>query len=130
MSVKNFYEDVLAICKYLDEQEGNQFHALQFKFSIASKPMRGNAGSWRLDDERGGVHYFEFQDQSTLYYKNSIIEDRTPPLILEPIAEHEMVSIVDEMKSKLARGEPYKPFPYEKRKVESPIPGVAWLKEK
>lgn len=130
MSVKNFYDDILTICKYLDEQEGNKFPALQFKFSIANKPMRGKAGSWRLDDEQGGVHYFEFQDQSTLHYKNSIIENRTPPLILEPIAEHEMVGIVDEMKAKLARGEPYKPFPYEKRKIESPIPGVAWLKEK
>ena len=53
MSTKNFYDDILAICKQLDKQEGKKFEAWQFKFNISSQPAR-QKGSWRLDDEQGG----------------------------------------------------------------------------
>lgn len=130
MSMKNFYDDILAICKHLDKQEGNKFAAWQFKFEVASEVATSNLkGSWRLDDEKGGVHYFEFHDQKHLYYKNSIMEDRTPPLILEPIKDNEIKQIVDGMIAKFEGGKPYEPFPDEKRKVVSPLPGFAWLKE-
>ena len=124
MSMKNFYDDILAICKHLDKQEDNKFAAWQF---VASKVATSNLkGSWQLDDEKGG-HYFEFHDQKHLYYKNSIMEDRTPPLILEPIKDNEIKQIVDSMIAKFEGA--YEPFPDEKRKAVSPLPGFAWLKE-
>ena len=105
MSKKNFYDDILKICEHLDKQEGKDFDAWQFKFEVASEVATGNKkGSWRLDDERGGVHYFEFHDRKHLYYKNSIREDKTPPLILEPIEDSEIKQIVDDMIAKFESG--------------------------
>ena len=128
MSAKNFYDDILAICKQLDKQEGSKFAAWQFKFNVSSKITR-QKGDWRLEDEQGGIHDFEFQDEKTLHYINSIMEDRTPPLILSPLSEQEISDIVANLRAKLKRGEPYVPFPHEKRKINSPLPGFAWPKE-
>ena len=79
---------------------------------------------------RGGVHYFEFQDENTLHYINSTMEDRKPPWILSPLSEKEITDIVTNLRAKLERGEPYTPFPDEKRTIESPLPGFAWPKQK
>ena len=38
MITKNFYDDILAICKQFDKQEGKKFEAWQFKFNISSQP--------------------------------------------------------------------------------------------
>ena len=131
MSVKNFHDDILAICKYLDEQSNDPLSDWQFRFGVASRVARdGLKGSWRLEDEQGGVHDFEFHTPTELYYKNSIIEDRTPPVLLEPIDESELISIVMALKAKLASGEHYKPFPYDRRRMESPLPGFVWEKKR
>ena len=129
MSAKNFYDDILAICKQLDKQAGKKFEAWQFKFNISSKPAR-QKGSWRLEDEQGGIHDFEFQDEKTLHYINSTMEDRKPPWILSPLSEKEITDIVTNLRAKLEGGEPYTPFPDEKRTIESPLPGFAWPKQK
>ena len=131
MSSKNFYDEILTICKYLDEQNNDSLSDWQFRFGIASRVARnGMKSSWRLEDEQGGVHDFEFHTPKELYYKNSIIEDRTPPVLLAPIAEEELVTIITALKDKLARGERYQPFPYDKRKLESPLPGFVWEKKR
>ena len=131
MSAKNFYDDILAICKQLDKQEGKKFEAWQFKFKIASQvAVRSIKGSWRLEDEQGGIHDFEFRDEKTLHYINSTMEDREPPWILSPLSEKEIADIVTNLRDKLEDGEPYTPFPDEKRTIESPLPGFAWLKQK
>ena len=131
MSTKNFYDDILAICKQFDKQEGKKFKAWQFKFKIASQvEVRSIKGSWRLEDEQGGIHDFEFQDEKTLHYINSTMENKKPPWILSPLSEKEITDIVTDLRAKLERGEEYTPFPDEKRTIESPLPGFAWPKQK
>ena len=128
MSKKNFYDDILEICKFLDKQEGNKFPAWQFRFEVASEIATPNLkGSWRLDDESGGVHYFEFHDPKHLYYKNSNMEN--PLLMLKKVEDSEIKKIVDDMIANFKEGKNYTPFPDEKRRIVSPLPGFAWLKE-
>ena len=128
---KNFYDDMLAICKAIDAIDSpGGFPAWEFKFGVTSEmAIRGKRSDWRFEDERGGIHYFEFVDSKTLHYTNSVVENRDPPLILKPLPYEEIEAIVTALKEKLARKEPYEPYREDKRTIVSPLPGWAWRKK-
>ena len=114
-------------------QGGEKFPEKGFAFKVASQMAVQNRDekapeecNWQLYDEEGGIHNFMFKDEKTLYYENSIIENRKPPLILKPVEdESEIIKIVRDFRHKAEKGIPYKVYPDEKRKWVSPVPGVA-----
>ena len=133
----NYYNDFLKAYKALDERGGgDSFPEHGFRFYLASqmhsadgKPA--NKGLWQFCDKDGGIHHFTFENETTLHYKNSIIENRKPPLILLPVEdEKEIIDIVNEFKTTVSDNKDYKVYPENERTWTSPIPGVAIPKDK
>ena len=133
----NYYGDFFEAYKALDERGGaDSFPEHGFRFYLASQKHYAEGGSankglWQFCDEDGGIHHFTFEDSKELYYKNSIIENRKPPLILSPVKdEKEIINIVNEFKTTVSGNKDYKVYPEDERTWTSPIPGVAIPKGK